>query len=75
MLNAALAKRSTTIALATYLISAVALAAVHMLLANVYEPTPSGHPRFSLFVKSRYVLDPIMRESAHTRRVENTRTT
>lgn len=53
MLNAALAKRSTTIALATYLISAVALAAVHMLLANVYEPTPSGHPRFSLFVKSR----------------------
>ncbi|KZT71196.1 hypothetical protein DAEQUDRAFT_764113 [Daedalea quercina L-15889] len=53
MFSAALTKRSTTYALATYLASGVALAAVHMLLANVYEPSPNGHPRFSLFVKSR----------------------
>ncbi|KAH9918053.1 nucleoporin protein Ndc1-Nup [Fomitopsis serialis] len=53
MLSAALTKRSTTYALATYLVSGVSLVAMHMLLANFYEPTPSGHPRFSLFVKSR----------------------
>ena len=75
MFNAALAKRSTTYALVTYLASGVALAAVHMFLANIYEPSPSGHPRFSLFVKSRYVSDLIVRENAHTRQVENTRTT
>ncbi|EPS94314.1 hypothetical protein FOMPIDRAFT_1153315 [Fomitopsis schrenkii] len=53
MFSAALVKRSTTCALVTYLASGVALAVVHMFLANIYEPSPSGHPRFSLFVKSR----------------------
>ncbi|TFY50384.1 hypothetical protein EVJ58_g11071, partial [Rhodofomes roseus] len=53
MFSAALTKKSTTYALATYLASGVSLLAMHLVLANIYEPSPSGNPRFTLFVKSR----------------------
>lgn len=75
MFSAALVKRSTTFALVTYLASGVALATVHIFLANIYEPSPSGHLRFSLFVKSRYEFIMVVCAGTHVRQIENTRTT
>ncbi|KAL6298512.1 nucleoporin protein Ndc1-Nup [Sparassis latifolia] len=49
----ALAKRSTSHALLTYINSAISLGIIHVLMNYTYESAASGSPRLTLFVKSK----------------------